>query len=235
MNIMKCTLLIAVMALPCFTYAQRFLSPTETVSGKKISYLTMDDGTEVQCNVKKLKFSKGLIEELKIVDLDGNKVKIKPEEIDHMYLPPMGIEKMTKAVDFVSDATLWNEDELDGDLFADGYVLYEKANVRIKKKTEVMMLQLLNPHFSNKIRVYNDPLSGETGSMSVGGVKVAGGLAKSYYVMTDDVAVKLKKKDYDEQFPLYFKSCPDLVNQYKDDIEWGEFVNHIYTYATDCK
>ena len=33
------------------------------------------------------------------------------------------------------------------------------------------MLQLLNPHFSNKIRVYDDPFSRETASIGVAGIK----------------------------------------------------------------
>ena len=63
---------------------------------------------------------------------------------------------------------------------------------------------------------------------------MAGGLDKSYYVKKDDVAVRLKKKDYDEEFPLYFKDCSKLRGKYKGDLRWADFVMHIHTYATSC-
>ena len=66
------------------------------------------------------KFEKGLIEEIKIENLNDEKVKIKPEDIKHMYLPPSGLDKLSKKVSFMSDATLWDQDELNGDLFGQG-------------------------------------------------------------------------------------------------------------------
>lgn len=227
---------LLLLILPAMLSAQRFIEPSYGFSEKKISYITMADGTEIECNLKKIKFEKGLIEELKVFNLEGDKIKIKPEEIKHMYLPPSGLSKLAKVDDFMSDATLWDEDKLDGDLIGFGYVYFEQSKVKIsKKKTEVLILQLLNPHFSNKIKVYDDPFSKETASVGVGGFKVAGGLAKSYYVKRADVAVKLKKKEYKEEFPMYFKSCKAVLNKYKKDIDWSDFVTHIYTYATDCE
>ena len=117
---------------------------------------------------------------------------------------------------------------MNGDLIGNGYVYFEQSDVRIKKKTETLMLQLLNPHFSNKIRVYHDPLAKETASIGVGGIDVAGGLDKSYYVKTDDVAVKLKKKDYDDEFPLYFKSCKALTKKYGKDDKHDDLLNSIH-------
>ena len=229
-----CTAVIVTMLMiPSLVSAQRFQDPAYSFSGKKTSYITKTDGTELQCTIKKLKFEKGLIEEMKIVDLNGDKIKIKPEDIDHMYLPPSGISKVTKFDNFLTDATMWN-DELDSDMFNLGYVYFEQSKVKIKKKTETLMVQLLNPDFSSKIKVYDDPLSKETGSVGIAGVKVAGGLAKSYYVKTDDVAVRLKKKEYDDEFPLYFKSCDKIIKQYAKKPDWADFVDHIFTYANEC-
>ena len=74
----------------------------------------------------------------------------------------------------------------DGDVnqsyLEDGYLYMEKSQVKIKKKTGAYMMQLMNPTFSGKIKVFNDPFAGETASIGVGGMKLAGGLAKSYYI-----------------------------------------------------
>jgi hypothetical protein len=152
-----------------------------------------------------------------------------------MYLMPSGLDKMTKFAEFPSDATMWNK-ELDSDRFGLGYVYFEKPKVKVsKKKTETLMLQLLNPHFSSKIKIYHDPKSGETASIGIAGVKVAGGLDKQYYVKTGDVAVRLKKNEYDDEFPLYFKSCDEILNKYGDKPQWDEFTQHIYEYNKECE
>ena len=80
--------------------AQNFLAPSFTYSHDKIAYLTMDDGTQHEVYIKKIKREKGLIEEMKVEDANGKKVKIKPEEIKIMYLPQSGWDKMTKGMDF---------------------------------------------------------------------------------------------------------------------------------------
>jgi hypothetical protein len=215
--------------------AQRFVVPTEDFSYKKTSYITLDNGKEIQCTLKRLKLEKGLVEEIKIEDLNDEKIKIKPEEIKHMYLPPSGLEKLNKKIDFITDATLWDADDINGDLVGEGYAYFEKSKVRIKKDTEVLLLQLLNPQFSNKIKVYHDPYAKETASIGVGDMNLAGGDAKSYYVKKGDVAVLLKKKDYEEEFAMYYKDCPKLVKQYKDNVSWSDFVNHVHMYATECE
>lgn len=225
---------LALLCLPFLVDAQRFLDTSFSFSKKKPMYITKTDGTEMQCNLKKLKLEKGLVEEIKIEDLSGNKVKIKPEDIKHMYVMPSGFEKVSKTSEFLSNSTMWRSD-LDSDRFGLGYVYFEQAQVRIKKKTQTMMLQLVNPHFASKIRVYADPNAKETAGVGVGGIQVTGGLDKSYYVMKDDVAVRLKKKDYDEVFPLYYQGCDAILNQYKKNPDWKDFASHVYTYAEDCE
>ena len=52
MNIRFLSLALAIM-IPLSISAQRFLEPSYSFSEKKVSYLTMMDGTELQCNLKK--------------------------------------------------------------------------------------------------------------------------------------------------------------------------------------
>ena len=57
---------------------------------------------------------------------------------------------------------------------------FESAEARVeKKKTQVSMLQLLNPSFSSKIKVYDDPFSRKTTSLAVGSIKMAGGKTRT--------------------------------------------------------
>ncbi|NNE29343.1 MAG: hypothetical protein HKN16_06890 [Saprospiraceae bacterium] len=150
-----------------------------------------------------------------------------------MYLPASGWDKMGSSLGFLSDASRWDNDDLDQDKIARGYVYIESSDVMVKKKRMQLLVQLLNPHFSQKIKVYHDPLAGETASIGIAGVKVAGGLDKSYYVKKESAkaAVRLKKKDYSDEFRGFYSSCKTVS---KMEPKWKEFATHVHAYATKC-
>jgi len=227
--------LIAILLLNNTLKSQHFSEPFMGASYKKITYITMEDGTEIKGTLKKLKLEKGLIEEIKIKDLNDQKMKIKPAKIKYMYVPLSNLGKYASAINFSEDATRWASTDIKTDIISKGYAYFEKSQVKIKKKTETLMLELLNPTFSSKIKVYTDPLAKETASLGVGGIKVAGGKAKSYYVKKgDDVAYRLKKKNYPEEFKLFFSDCPALIEKYGDNPKWSDFEMHVFEYTKDC-
>ena len=227
--------LVLIFTLMAQTQAQDLLSPSTSFSHKKTAYITLMDGTEVKCTIKKISRKKGLIQEIKVRNEAGKKVKYKPNEIAYMYLPPSGLDKLGKAMDFLGDAKKWTDEKLEQDLLNQGYVYFEQSDVKLKKKTKSMLMQLLNPGFSVKVKVYHDPWAKETMSLGVGAVKVVGGIAKSYYVKldTDKAAFRLKKKNYRSEFKLLWKSCP-AVKESVNAVKWNEFTKHIITY-TECE
>ncbi len=213
--------------------AQKLLPSYGRFSKKKISHVFLKDGSEIQGYIKDIDRKKGLIKRIKIKDLDGKKHKLKAEEIDHMYLYPSGFSKFSKAYSFMSDATKWDNDTYSKGLFGDGYVLFEQSEVYLKKnkgKKRTLLLQLLNPSFSSKIKIYSDPYARETMSMGFGGIKVAGGIAKSYYVKKgDDIAFRLKSKYYKKQYKSLFEGCDKLVNMKK--AKWSKFEENVFDYS----
>lgn len=215
-------------------YSQKLLPAYSRFSKKKISYVYLADGTEIKGHIKDIDRKKGLIEKVKIKDMDGKKHKFKAEEIDHMYLYPSGFSKFAAAYDFLHDATKWDNDTYSQGLFGKGYVLFEQSEVYLKKKKgkkRTLLLQLLNPSFSSKIKIYTDPYAGETASLGVGSIKVAGGIAKSYYVKKgDDVAYRLKKKKYKDQYKELYKGCAELENMEK--ARWSKFEENVYQYSS---
>ncbi|MBR9920733.1 MAG: hypothetical protein GYB31_07815 [Bacteroidetes bacterium] len=216
--------------------AQYFVPPVETYSHKKTSYVYLEDGTEVIGTIKDLDRKKGQLEEVKLLDQEDKKVKYSGDEISYMYLPPSGFDKFAKATDFLNDATQWQTTDLDADILGKEYVYLEKTDVRVKKKTFTLMMQVVNPTFCGVLRVYHDPLAKETMSVGVAGITLAGGLDKSYYLRkTDDsVAFKVEKKTYDEQFKMIFSDCPDLIAKYGDDPKWEDFATHVWEYSEMC-
>lgn len=211
---------------------EQLLTPSKAFSHKKLAYITLQDGTEIKGNIQDVDREKGLIEGVKVKDGKGKKHKLKPEDIKHMYLPPSGLDKLGNAMDIASDAKKWNNQRLKQDLVNQGYIYFEQTEVKIKKKTETLLVQLLNPTFCSKISVYHDPKAKETFSVGVAGVEAVGGIAKSYYIKkdTDEVAYKLTKKDYQKQFVMFWSNCKFLVKKYGASPKWRDLTEHIHKY-----
>lgn len=215
--------------------AQRFIKPFFTFSGKKTSYVTLNDGTELEGTIERIYRKKGLIEKIKL-EVDGDDRKIEAGDIKFMYLPPSGWDKFASATDFMNDATQWGKVDLDNEILEKGYVYFEQTEVKIKKKkTETLLMQLLNPSFSAELKVYHDPRAKETTSLGVAGIKVAGGDSKSYYIKKGDaIAFKLKKKNYDEEYMNMYKGCDALIQEIDGKPKWSQLEDHVYKFATEC-
>lgn len=214
--------------------AQNLFKPFESISHKKPTYITLEDGNEISGTVKKLKRKKGLIKEINIKNESGEVKTIPIEDIDFAYLPQSGLDKYMKSMDFLNDATQWDDGLYDKERIKDGYAYFEKADVMVKKKKMTLMVQLLNPGTCSKIKVYHDPFAAETASLGVGGIKVAGGDDKSYYISKDgDAAYKLAKKTYKKSFDDVYGDCKAIKKKYSD-AKWGKFVEALFEYNAEC-
>jgi hypothetical protein len=237
MNLTKILVLACLfLGVTISTTAQSFLAPFEGFSTKKTTYITMQDGSEQEGQLKNLKRKKGLITEI-FLKTDGQKkpLRILADDIKNMYVPASGLAKLNNSLEKSFDATEWKSDGIEQERMKDGYAYFEFSEVLYKKETRKLLLQLLNPGFSTGIRVYHDPFAGETMSAGVGGIRVAGGDEKSYYVKKgDQKAYRLKKKEYNEEFTRLFKDCMEVIKSVEGDPRWSDFAKHAYAYA-GCK
>jgi hypothetical protein len=217
--------------------AQDFLDGAFTFSSKKESYITLQDGKELIGFIDDIDRKKGLIEEITIIDAEKKKIKLKPEEVKHMYIAPSGFDKLARADRLLSNATKWDDDKsAHASHIKEGYVYFETVNVMIKKKQMTLLLQLLNPGFAKNIKVYFDPLAGETASIGFGGITVAGGDAKSYYFKKgDNVAFRMHKKNYDEEFENLYGDCPELKKTFIKDMGWSRVEKHVFHHSEKCE
>ena len=212
--------------------AQQFNNPSNSFSQKKPAYFTMKDGSTVEATISRLSYTKAQIDELVVKNSEGEKVKIVPEEINFMYLPQSAVEKMNQANDLLNDAKRWKSNTLDNEKIEKGYVYFESTDVVIGKKTNTLLMQVLNPGFCSKVKVYFDPYATETASVGIGGVKLAGGDAKLYYFKKgSEAAYKLAKRDYKKEFSEIWSDCPALVEKYGNDPKWLDLPLHIVEYS----
>jgi hypothetical protein len=229
----KAVLFLIALVIYCSSYAQEFLSPSNTFSHEQTAYIVLTDGTEIQGTIDDIDRKKGLIKFIKITDTEGKVHELQPEAVKNMYIPPSGLDKVQKAANFASDTQKWNNEKLNEDLFSKGYSYFELGNVEIKKETQKLLMQLLNPSFSEKIKVYYDPFANSTSSLGIGGINVVGGIAKSYYVAySDEKMIKLDKKSYEDRFSDLYQGCAPLLEKFPDP-KWRDFAEHITAFS-DC-
>jgi len=231
-NVIICMLLAC---LSTFTLqAQDFLRPFEMISHKKPTYVTMEDGKEIEGTVKKLDRKKGLIEEVKM-KIGDEKKTFNTEDIKFAYFPQSGLDKMAKFFDFVDDVQQWEKGLYDMERLKDGYAYFEKAEVMVKKKQRTLLMQLVNPTSCEVIKVYHNPYATETTGIAVKGFKVAGGDDKSYYISKNgEVAYKFSKKNFRQDFETFFGDCPEIVEKY-GKAKWRSFQEIIFAYNEACK
>lgn len=213
--------------------AQEFSEAARRFSEKKVAYITLADGTEHEGYLKDLDRKKGLIKSIKM-EIDGDKRKFKPADVREMYLMPTLLNQAIQAAESVRKFTTY-KDGLDESKFLDGYVLLQSVDLTFKrgKAPRTLLVQLINPASSSGIRVYEDPMAKRTMSAGVGPMSV-GGNAKSYYFQKgDEPALRLKRKNYKEEFDFYFGSCAAVMAR-KDAGNWGKVHEHVAAYA-ECE
>lgn len=212
--------------------AQQFLPAFDMFSKNKECYITLNNGTKVSGHIRDIDRKKGLIEEITIMTSDDKKKTYLPKDIKEMYLPPNSFEKIIDMDNALSDVRTYSG-EIDVNHIANGMAYFITVPVILKKEAEMLLLQVVNPSFSNKVMVFHDPYAAETMSVGIGGMNVAGGDDKSYFVKVGEKpAFKLKKKNFKEEFENIFASCPEIIQKYKSKINWLDFNEQVYECTT---
>jgi hypothetical protein len=213
-------------------FAQYFLPGFRTFSSKKTSILVLEDGSRVEGKIEHLDREESIIYGITLKDSTGNKHTFKPKVIKCMYLAPTVVDKVVKTYDFLYDATQWGKTDSDKDIIKKNYAYFEKVEVRTSpKKTRLLMMQLINPSFSNKIKVYFDPFARKTMRAGIAGITLAGGDAKSYYIKKgDSIAYRLQKKNYNKEAKSLYEDCP-AMKVYEKGMNWYELEKHMFEHS----
>ncbi len=222
---MKITTLI-LLFMTSLAMGQSFHPGIDMFSHKKPAYLILTDGTKMDCEIDRLVRKRNNIAGID-VKIDGKKKSFAPEELKEMYLP---INELNKFSTKMEAATNISKD-INLDVVNEGYGFYENTLVDLKGKVQPLMMQLVNPGFSNKIKVYFDPMAMETMSMSVGPLK-AGGIDRSYFIkMGEAPAFKISKANYSEKMPEMFGDCPSIIKDLGRNPEWKDLAEHVFRHA----
>jgi len=164
---------------------------------------------------------------------NGEKVKLVPEQVFALRIKSSVLLKLFMISEAGSSIQELANTDFNAIVNRD-WVVFETA--RTPKKTDTyVLLQLLNPGFDSKIKVFAVPSS--SGGLAVGGIQVISGEDKAYlFVKGGEKAVKVKKGSYSDNFQELFSDCPEMVTAFQSGkIKWDDVAVHVYAYDQACK
>jgi hypothetical protein len=215
-------------------YGQGFIQPV-TNPWSKECYVTLNNGEEFRCELRVTVYSGGSIRSISVTHEDGAKQKYEADDVKLLLIRLSDLAK----VDMIMESTSSIQElvEMDfNEIINREFVIFEQALLP-KKKEKYALLQLLNPGFDNRIKVYQNPTGQETGTMSVGDVTVTGGKEKSYLVVKDgEKSVKVKKGSYKKSFSKLFGDCEEMMKMYgQRKVKFNDMAYHVLHYDVICK
>ena len=182
--------------------------------------LMLESGEEIQGKFAGGSYSSNGLSKISIKLENGEKAKFKPEQV---------ISLIIKA----SVSEMANTD-FNGIVKRD-YLIFETA-LTAKKSDTYRLMQLLNPGFDSKIKVFAEP-SKKTGGLNVGGIQLTGGEAKAYlFVKGKEKAVEVNKGSYSKNFKELYSDCPKMLSTFQGEkIKWDDIALHVFAYDQACK
>lgn len=225
---MKNLLTLIFVAAAASLNAQGFIAAVSQLQPSKDCHMELNDGTKISGEMRMAAINGGFLNSLTLRDANGEKHKYKAADIKWVKVKAGALAKMDMMVESSSSIkeivkTDFNE------IVNREYIIYEQALLP-KKKDKYRLLQLLNPGFDSRIKVYNDPNAKETSGI------IGGGEDKSYLVVKDgQKAMLMKKSKYKKEGPLLFGDCEKFMSlSAPEKYKFKNFAGHIYIFDQLC-
>ena len=204
-------------------------------SSKKISTVLLKDGTIHKGYCKDIDTKKGQIYAISLKDSVTKKEEtFKAEDVKEMYVLPSNFEKGMKVGKYMSNIRNIGTKKLDKSTTNEHiHFVNETVSLKNKKENKEFLMQVLNPDFDKIIAVYHDPNAKETGGfVAPGGLKLGGGVTKSFYVKKGEKVIWLHKDDFEDNYDFLFGDNDAFMKKYpKNSTDWGylSFLINEYT------
>lgn len=198
----------------------------KSVSPKKVSTVILKDGTVKKGFCNDLDKKKGQIYAITIKDtVSGKPESFQAAQISELRLYAGGFAKVMKMDQYfsTSNASNWGKKSVKS-IFKNDEIPFinEKVKLNFSNEEGEYLMQLINPQFSEKIKVYADPRAQETNKVSVGGFGVTGGVTKSFYVKKGTRIFLLEKKNFKDEYQFLFGDNQAFMQKYPvADANWN--------------
>ena len=226
------TLILTLGIFSNYLFAQKFMSPySQGFAGK--GYIVKNDGEKIGVNFKAGLFGPSGLMWINAIDtLTNVKDKYKVADIREIGFKNNAIAGFLNTIgQGAGSVKAAMNTDFKNMMKLDYYVFYRVND----KKGKPRMLQILNPGWDTKMKVYNDPKSRSTAGAGLT-MGLVGGLAKSFYVSKGNggYSIFVEKSKYKKSYSTIFQDCPSLVERIKKDLQWDNFAGHVFEYETVC-
>jgi len=217
-------------------FAQSFVQPLDNLSpmfGNDAIALDTK-GNEIEGKLSGGVMIMGHLKSFTLKIDEGTKRKFKSEEVKLLKIKSSGLVKFMMVTESMSSVKKMSNTDYD-EIANKDWLIFEQALIN-RKKDKPRLLQLLNPGFDSKIKVFVDPTASETGGIGMGGMKITGGEDKSFLLVKNQTkAVKIKKKKYKKEFSNLFGDC-DQMNEIfgGSKTKFQDMAGHVYAYDQAC-
>lgn len=201
----------------------------------KPAVVTMADGSEITGKFGGGVLVNGYLDKVTIKSESGEKLKLKPEDMVRLQIKAAGAAKIAMLVSSGSSIKEVSKRDFN-EIKNREYIIFETAQ-RSNKAAKFRLMQLLNPGFDNKIKVFADPNAAKTSGIGVGGIRITGGEDKSYLMVTGgDKAIVVRKSTYRKNFEELYQGCPEMVRAFQGEkIKWEDVAGHVFAFNEACK
>jgi hypothetical protein len=213
--------------------AQGFIVPVEEVPHSNEGYIIQTDGTRLEGTIKSYEMTEG-IKAVTMVDENGEKLKIVAANIKELGVKSTGLVKMELMAESTETIKKFTKADFD-EIAKREYIIYQQA-LMPGKKNKYALLQLLNPSFDSRIKVFQDPFAVETNGISIGAASITGEVDKSYLFVKDNKrAFKVKKGSYKKDFDDIFGDCSKMMMAYGGEkTKFKNAAEHVWVYDHAC-
>jgi hypothetical protein len=232
------SLVTLVLLLTGKAYSQGFVA---TLEGEGLGalygnqcILKLESGEEIHGKFMGGSYSANGLNKINIKLENGEKAKFQPEQVISLVIKASALLKLAMISESNGSVSEFLNTDFKGIVKRD-YVIFETA-LTAKKNETYRLMQLLNPGFDSKIKVFAEP-SKKTGGLNVGGLQLTGGEARAYlFVKGSEKSVEVKKGSYSRNFQELYGDCPLMISKIQGEkIKWDDVALHVFAYEQACK
>lgn len=205
----------------------QFVTPIYAISGS-VEVITLE-GETLKGELRNAGFGPNGIMSFKVIEESGEGRKFKADEVKQLKIKVDGLAKMEIIAEQSSNIEKLAHSNFE-EVLDRAFIYWQR--VKHPTKDKYLLLQLLNPGFDHRLKVYDKPGS-KSGETSVGGVAVSGNQSGAYYVIKNGETLLISKKKYQKQdYQLLFGDCEKMKI---DKPNFKEFAAHVFIYESTCE
>ncbi len=210
--------------------AQEFLAPYETFFSGQLAYVVTTEDEVIYGELRSAVTGPDRIKKLSMVDGYGKKHKFKASKIQRFAIQPSFFGKVEAVAENSSSLKELSKVNFN-ELVNREWLIYEQVLLPRRKKEKYALMQLLNPGFSGRIKVFHNANADETMPIRLGGIRVVGGEDRSYIVVKDNQqAIFVRKAGFVKDFGQLFGDSPDFIKKSTRRPKFKNFASHVEEY-----